>query len=238
MINIPFNEHYFLRPNQKAILSNPYNMKSWTAMKYLWILDQMNNIDSKSHCLDIGCGLGQGSWILSQRSESVVGVDISPFAIQFANSKYTGNSNSLKYLCSDFQKLSLNKTFDNIFCVHFLEHISKKEAGIFVKHLHKFCNSNSYIYINLPLENSCAVKYSYFMERLKGIPPHDPTHIGIYNVGEIKTLFYENGFVLSGLKRIFLPSKKLSKLMTLNIVPEFFKDELTFEALFIFQQCR
>jgi len=201
MSDFPFEKDYFLRPVSRQIVKNPYDFNSKIAKRYSWILKNGYPIKPEHRCLDIGSGLGQGCCVLSQKSKFVIGTDISNFSVQFANNTY-GN-HKLKFICSDFLKLSLDQTFDNIFCVHFLEHISKKDAKVFVNHLHQFCNSNTYIYINVPLEGSLIGKYNRFAERISNIEPHDPTHISFYGVRDIVTLFNKNDYKLLKVKKIF-----------------------------------
>jgi SAM-dependent methyltransferase len=74
--------------------------------------------------LSIGCGDGQFEFMLAPRAQSVLGVDISPEAIDVARRAQarTGASN-VEFRCVSVVDLELTERFDTIVCVAFLHHL-------------------------------------------------------------------------------------------------------------------
>lgn len=76
--------------------------------------------------LDIGCGSGYGSFLLSQEATDVVGIDYSKKAIDFATEHFYRDN--LMFKTMDWRNLAnLNKVFDGVVALEFLEHIDRQE---------------------------------------------------------------------------------------------------------------
>lgn len=72
--------------------------------------------------LDIACGTGYGTRMISQVATSVIGVDISEDAIKYANASY--KSNNIKYVLANATNIPYAaNTFDVIVSFETLEHI-------------------------------------------------------------------------------------------------------------------
>lgn len=87
--------------------------------RYLFAAQQLT---SDSLVLDCACGSGYGSDILKDYCARVIGVDIDPQAVDFANRTYSADN--LSYLCGDIRELS--KTLDpvdTVVCLETLEHV-------------------------------------------------------------------------------------------------------------------
>jgi ubiquinone/menaquinone biosynthesis C-methylase UbiE len=110
--------------------------------------------------LDIGCGSGYGSQILTG-FESYTGIDVSPETIKSAN-KHFGNS-KVKYLNADATMVPLDSgTFDLVTCFEVLEHVDEphlivKEAarllapgGVFIFSTPDRENYNSTLFVPNP----------------------------------------------------------------------------------------
>lgn len=77
--------------------------------------------------LDIACGVGYGSQILSQsRATSVVGVDICAETIEYAKETYQGPS--LTYVCADAEKFEWPHKFECIVSFETIEHLPHPEV--------------------------------------------------------------------------------------------------------------
>lgn len=89
--------------------------------RYLFSLQFVKN----KSVLDLGCGVGYGSFILSEKAKSVVGVDKSKIAIDYAIKNYKKNT---QFIASDVFSFPLKKgEFDTVVCFEFIEHISNQD---------------------------------------------------------------------------------------------------------------
>lgn len=79
--------------------------------------------------LDSGCGVGNGSFLLSANAQSVLAIDNNQEAIDFAN-KYYPNIN-IKYQLYDVCK-PLNKSFQVIVSFDVIEHLAKPDEYLSV----------------------------------------------------------------------------------------------------------
>lgn len=88
--------------------------------RYLFAAQQLAR---DSLVLDCACGSGYGSDILKDYCARVIGVDIDPKAVDFANRTYSAPN--LSYLCGDIRKLSKTlEPVDIVVCLETLEHVS------------------------------------------------------------------------------------------------------------------
>jgi 2-polyprenyl-3-methyl-5-hydroxy-6-metoxy-1,4-benzoquinol methylase len=77
--------------------------------------------------LDIGCGEGYGSAMLSRSAPEVVGVDYSPAAISHARQAYQGQN--LRFESGDARQLTFSSgAFDAVTCFEVIEHIEDDES--------------------------------------------------------------------------------------------------------------
>jgi len=75
--------------------------------------------------LDLGCGEGYGSDILSELAENVIGIDIDEKAIEHASSKYV--KKNLKFIRGSAFEVPIKSenSFDVIICFEILEHVEE-----------------------------------------------------------------------------------------------------------------
>ena len=66
--------------------------------------------------LDVGCGTGSHSLLLSRRGYSVTGIDISERMIRLAKNKALEEGLKVDFLVQDMRKLDLSKRFDCAIC--------------------------------------------------------------------------------------------------------------------------
>jgi len=82
------------------------------------------------HVLDIACGEGYGSAILSTKASSVVGVDIDQSSITHAKKQY-GSIKNLDFKLGSLTKIPLNDNcVDVITCFESIEHIIEHELAV------------------------------------------------------------------------------------------------------------
>lgn len=74
--------------------------------------------------LSVGCGDGEFELLLAARADSVLGVDISPEAIEMARSaQQRAGVRNVEFRCLSVVDLDLGERFDTIVCVAFLHHL-------------------------------------------------------------------------------------------------------------------
>ena len=106
--------------------------------------------------LDIACGTGYGSYILSDKGKCkrVIGIDISQEAIRFAQNNYS--KGNIEFLVGNAENVGLcTGVFDVIVSFETIEHLINYEH--FLLELKRLLKKNGYLYISVPnREVGCA----------------------------------------------------------------------------------
>lgn len=121
--------------------------------RYQWAASILGSNDSV--IVDIGCGVGYGSWILANSGKYVYGVDQSELAIRIALETWNKSCNSPSDVGAT---LFVNKpadeflyefsgSFDHIICFEMIEHMPFKDAQHFAGRMRDACDS---IFISTP----------------------------------------------------------------------------------------
>lgn len=98
--------------------------------------------------LDIACGEGYGSSLLSSNAASVVGVDIDPESINFAREKYS-NKDNLEFLLGSVTDIPLaDKSIDVVVSFETIEHIS--EHDMMLNQLSRVLKDDGVLVISTP----------------------------------------------------------------------------------------
>ena len=69
-----------------------------------WRYEQTKPHIKDKTVVDLGCGIGHGSYIMSQWANKVTGIDDSPEAIKYAKEHYA-NKDKICYTCKDILEL-------------------------------------------------------------------------------------------------------------------------------------
>lgn len=80
-------EQYF-KDRFQELFSNPFNLETKPALRYRSLLEKTPAINSSDDCLDLGCGPGLGTWMISQSANYVLGVDSTVQAVEFTKKNY------------------------------------------------------------------------------------------------------------------------------------------------------
>ena len=142
----------------------------------------LDNIDETSNVLDLGCDLGDISFIIAEKAKKVVGIDYNEKAIEVAKKRYQRHNLEFQYgEALEFLKNS-SENFDILILSHILEHLDNPQ-----EFLNKFKNNFKAIYIELPdFERTYLNSYRKDLE-LKLIYSDDD-HISEFDRDELKTL--------------------------------------------------
>jgi SAM-dependent methyltransferase len=105
----------------------------------------LEHIDEKSNVLDLGCNLGDISFIIAQKANKVVGVDYNEVAISLARNRYKKDNLDFYFgEAIEYLKHS-NERFDILILSHILEHLDHPKDF-----LETFKDSFDKIYIEVP----------------------------------------------------------------------------------------
>ena len=102
--------------------------------------------------LDVGCGVGYGSWLLKDSGATeVLGVDISEEAIDYASKKFSDKNT--KFETGDGENLkNYNRNFDTVTAFEFIEHIHGQET--FLKGVKENLKPNGQFFVSSPNKNT------------------------------------------------------------------------------------
>jgi ubiquinone/menaquinone biosynthesis C-methylase UbiE len=120
--------------------------------------------------LDIPCGVGWGTSLL-KGYKSMVGIDISPDAIRYANSRYANSK--LHFLVGNMGAIPAeDNSFDNVICLEGFEHISREIGGTFLTEVKRVLRRNGLFIMTCPILNE------------KGETTGNPYHLSEYSEEE------------------------------------------------------
>ncbi len=105
----------------------------------------LNHIDSTNRVLDLGCNLGDISFMIAEKAKAVVGIDYNEKAIHTAKERY--QKENLTFLHAEALDYLKNNTekFDTLILSHILEHLDDPKGFLL-----SFKDYFERIYIELP----------------------------------------------------------------------------------------
>jgi len=134
--------------------------------------------------LDIACGIGYGSYLMARAvpSASVLGIDISREALDFAENHYRCDNN--EFMQEDCLQVDLTgRGFDLAVSFETIEHIDGDT--IFFRHIYNALKPGGYFICSTPNQDVRPF-----------LPEKNPFHLRHYTLGEISELMTSNGFVI------------------------------------------
>jgi 2-polyprenyl-3-methyl-5-hydroxy-6-metoxy-1,4-benzoquinol methylase len=131
-IAVTVDEHFV--PNYGLDLKEYIQRKDMNGVhhiiKYLWAMDVIGDVKKPGSVLDIACGAGYGSYMISQRfpTTCVVGADYDSRAIDHARENYTREN--LTYRVADMVRWGETlgpEKFSWVVCFDTIEHVAHRE---------------------------------------------------------------------------------------------------------------
>lgn len=175
--------------------------------------------------LDISCGEGYGSDLLTQEAKSVIGCDIDEEIIVSASAKYSKNS-KLNFRVGDCTKMPFeNKSFDVIVSFETIEHFEEHEK--FLKEVKRVLLDDGILIISSPDKTVYSDKRNY----------HNPDHVKELTKQELVDLlkqFFNNIEVLG---QRFVRNSLISKLDEEHINFEKIQVDKDVESMFVILVC-
>lgn len=125
-------------------------------------------IPKGSFVLEVGCGEGYGTFLLTKEGFDVIGLDINEETINEASKKY--QSKNCRFVCYDGKRIPFDdETFDVVISFQVIEHIHD-DLG-FVKEIHRVLKKGGKLFLTTPNR----------LYRLKpNEKPRNPFHIREY----------------------------------------------------------
>jgi len=122
--------------------------------------------------LDAGCGTGYGSRLLFKKAASVVGIDLSPLAIQYAREHYEGPG--VTFAQMDCQRLAFpNAEFDLLICFEVFEHMEDQDG--FLRECLRVLRPEGTLILSTPNASTAEV-------HMRSIGQTNPFHIGMLDL--------------------------------------------------------
>jgi len=134
--------------------------------------------------LDIACGSGYGSFILSKNAQFVDGIDISIESIHFAQSQY--KKDNINFQVGDINNYYSDKKYDLIVCFETLEHIENYKTVL--KNLKSLLAPNGKLIISSPNRLITSPKCKDLNDR------PGKYHIREFTILELKEIIKKIGF--------------------------------------------
>ena len=153
---------------------------------YSNMLDQMRYIHSIEYAkdkkvVDIACGVGWGTFLLSKTAKEVIGVDLSEIAIDTAKKYY--NSHNINYICNYLQNSEIEDSeIDLITSFETIEHI--EEPKLLINEYHRILKRDGFLLLSTP--NGVTFKNSLLDK------PFNPFHVEEYDKESLLRLFDNN----------------------------------------------
>jgi len=125
--------------------------------------------------LDLGCGDGYGSYLLSGKAKKVIGIDSDKKTIKLANQRY--KSKNLGFIVGDVLKIPKLTKFDIIIALQLIEHIADTES--FLKQIKDILIKDGKVIISTPNKG---------LRLKKGEKPWNLFHVHEYSFSELYNL--------------------------------------------------
>ena len=116
-----------------------------------------NEIEKDKYNLDIACGTGYGTIMLSIVSKFIEGYDIDKFVIDSISKRYATFTN-VKFGIANILELNFSEKFHNIISFETLEHFSESEIGIILKKYHSALQPNGFLFFSTPYQQKNDIR--------------------------------------------------------------------------------
>jgi SAM-dependent methyltransferase len=145
--------------------------------------------DRRLHILDIGCGTGLNAQHLAAQGHNVVGLDLSPVAIeQFRAKGFDG------MVCDVAYGVPLaDGSFDLVFTSEVIEHVA--DTATFLSEAHRLLKDNGILVLTTPNSTFWPIR----ILSLLGYAPSDyehPGHVRFFSRNALKATIESAGFVV------------------------------------------
>jgi SAM-dependent methyltransferase len=143
-------EREFFERHYEGQAANPAGLRE-RMRRELRALLRMRGPAGLGRVLSIGCGNGLFELALAPHADAVVGIDISPVAIEQARAAADaqGIANA-EFRCLPLSQLRWDERFDAIVCLAFLHHVAEAELDSFLRQVHAHVRPGGFFYSQDP----------------------------------------------------------------------------------------
>lgn len=209
----PYTDAYFRSRRMGEALDDPFATAARSLKGYRRGVRMLGDIGGK-RVLDVGCGLGAGSWLMCSKGAYVVGVDVSEDAIAWARNTYSAAA-SHENLHLEYWTVNLLNgvgsglgQFDVLTVVDVLEHFPPEEGRELISRLVHFLRPGGKLFLHVPvtdnaIDHALVAKNRLVRKRIRGevLDHHgDPTHAWRYSVKELSDLLSSTGWTTQSLE--------------------------------------
>lgn len=174
--------------------------------------------------LDIACGVGYGSFLLSKGGAvRVDGVDISEKVIEYARSNY--HAENLFFQTGDICEYKSNIKYDLIVCYETIEHVKNYDKALF--NIHRLLREGGLLIISSPNRVITSPNCSSMHDR-----PCNKFHIREFLIDELRLYLANNGFPIESHKIFGQRQQRHFKNLYLQMLyKKFFKPDIRKSAV-------
>ena len=171
---------------------DPFSAKISTSQAYLHLLRYNYAVNvSYGVILDVGCGYGYGSKMLTKVGDMVVAIDISREALQYAKKCYRGPA----YIQADAERLPFREEkFDCVVALELIEHVENGKN--LLSEVYRVIKKDGLLILSTPnvAHFSNRLKHVLFHESYRQKNPKNPYHKYEYAYAELVMLLKFFGF--------------------------------------------
>jgi cyclopropane fatty-acyl-phospholipid synthase-like methyltransferase len=125
---------------------NPFDIDIDEALKWVKDLESAGLVSGT--VLDAGCATGHNALYLASRGYSVVGVDVSPSAIDRARSRASAHGLAVEFLHGDVRELAgWVDRFDTVVDIGCLHSLRDADRESYVSALHRACRPGALVHV-------------------------------------------------------------------------------------------
>ncbi len=165
-------------------------------------------LNKEDICLDLGCGFGAWSEILSPFVKKIIGVDYIPKMIEIAKQNAKDRKiNNIEYFCSNATSFKTTEKFNFIFISGLLLYLSNKDIKRMVSSILKYSNKSTRLVLREP--TGTKGQYTIIDEYSESL---NESYSAIYRTRqELISIFEEIGFFLDMDDDMFQNGSPLNK---------------------------
>ena len=169
----------------------------------------MVHLPKNSSILEIGCNLGQMTFVFNQKGYRIVGTDISPNAIEKANRRVKHfNLSDISFEVQDAEQIKNHKDgeFDAVFSFSAFRYFPNPEKAL--KECYRLVKSKGSVIIDFPNRN-CP--WFNIIKKKVGIEKH--IHDRLFDVAEVRSMMEQAGFVDISIRQFLFSYKELPSIL-------------------------